>query len=697
MVENEKNASLKQFSFRLITVLLVPILLLLIIESGLRILNVGYPTGFLKKLTIDNKDYFVDNPHFTYQYFPKSLARLPTPFIVPVSKQDKEIRIVILGASAALGDPAPELGFSRILELMLKERHPDYSFKIINAAIVAINSHVVRTIAEDVVDLQPDLFVVFLGNNEVIGPYGPGTAFTEFSRHLFVIRAGGLLRTTRTGQATQSLIDRIAGQTDVPRKWGGMGMFLENKLGAHDEALSGVYQHFEINLRDICETARDAEIECLVSTVPSNIRQSAPFYSVHKPDLTAVDLTSWDEHFTKGLEELRSGRVDEARDLLKEAEKIDDHHAELLFHLGRCHLKRGDHATAHQYFEKARDMDALRFRADSEINNIIRRLGAAGKDRGVRLIDAERVFERKAVYSSPGEDLFYEHVHMNFHGNYVLAEAVLPIVEDALLHRVGGAGIVQRSHPREVESGKRLGFTDWKLKEILGEDILLRMRVPPFSNQYDIREVLERWSEKLTALKGASDFYRVSKLEYEEALKQAGDDWMLHFDYGKMLMGNSAELEESLLHFERVAELIPNNYHAHIYRGVVLHELNRDEESLAAYERAIEFRPDAPVANLNIGLLMDGKGDHRRAETHWKKSLAIDPTQEALYLRLAKKCLLRGEIDVALEYLRRGTLHLPDSTRILEAHAGTLIEIGEIDAAKPILTRVRELRKEKTP
>lgn len=52
---------------------------------------------------------------------------------------------------------------------MLRDQYPGVDFDVINAAITAINSHVVLPIARGCSRLESDLFVIYLGNNEVFG------------------------------------------------------------------------------------------------------------------------------------------------------------------------------------------------------------------------------------------------------------------------------------------------------------------------------------------------------------------------------------------------------------------------------------------------------------------------------------------------------------------------------------------------
>lgn len=116
--------------------------------------------------------------------------------------------------------------------------------------MAAINSHVVLEIAKDCARRRPDLFIVYLGNSEIVGPYGAGTVFTPLSSNLALIRLAIALKATRTGQLLTSLFEWAASRRNTPRVWGGMAMFLEKQVRADDSNLETVYRHFHRNLRD---------------------------------------------------------------------------------------------------------------------------------------------------------------------------------------------------------------------------------------------------------------------------------------------------------------------------------------------------------------------------------------------------------------------------------------------------------------
>ena len=71
-------------------------------------------------------------------------------------------------------------------------------------------------------------------------------------------------------------------------------------------------------------------------------------------------------------------------------------------------------ATAQKEFAAARDLDALRFRCDSRLNEIIRQQAEGD----VALADGERALAEASPSGIPGAEFFYEHVHLTFQGNY---------------------------------------------------------------------------------------------------------------------------------------------------------------------------------------------------------------------------------------------------------------------------------------
>ena len=206
----------------------------------------------------------------------RRFARESEPFIFPADKSDDTYRIFILGASAAQGTPEPAFSFGRILQEMLHDKYPTVNFEIINTAMTAINSHVVLQVAKDCARHDPDLFIVYLGNNEVTGPYSAGTVYTLPLANLSVIRTGISLKATRLGQLLVGLADLVGARKSTPRVWRGLGMFLDNQVRDDTPPLEAVYRNFQKNLKDIRRIALKSGSKTIFCTVGSNLKDSPP-------------------------------------------------------------------------------------------------------------------------------------------------------------------------------------------------------------------------------------------------------------------------------------------------------------------------------------------------------------------------------------------------------------------------------------
>src|SRR5205814_6584741 len=202
----------------------------------------GYPTAFFVRPTeaVSGID-LVTNYDFSRRFFPPALARTPIPLALRAAKPAGTYRIFVLGESAAQGFPDPASSFSRILEVMLRERYPDTRFEVINTAVTAINSHVILPIARECAAYQPDLYIAYVGNNEVVGPFGAADVMGRHAANLSLTRANVAVKGTRTGQLIGALVRRIGPAGEAPQFWGGMEMFVRGQVRATDAALQTTY------------------------------------------------------------------------------------------------------------------------------------------------------------------------------------------------------------------------------------------------------------------------------------------------------------------------------------------------------------------------------------------------------------------------------------------------------------------------
>ena len=452
------------------------------------------------------------------------MIKTPQEYAIPAEKSAGTFRIFVLGESAAMGDPDPAYGFSRYLEVMLRSRYPAMRFEVVNTGSVAINSHVLLPIAEGLAKQKPDVFILYSGNNEVVGPYGPGTALTSSGMSLPVIRSSIFIRSTRIGQ----LLTRVGTQK---KEWGGMEMFLDKQVRASSPLMKYTYSNFEQNLRDTVTVARNSGARVIVSTVATNLKDCGPFGSLHREDLGPEELRSWNALVQRGSDLENARSYAEALTAYTAATKIDDQYAELEFRIARSLWMLGDAKGAREHFLRARDLDTLRFRADGRINDINRSVASSS---GAELVDADAIFSQQSPNGVTGSDLVYEHVHMTPAGNYLLARAMFLQIAGKLPAQAG-SGATEADVPSETECEQLLAFTAHDRSRIAAE-MLQRLQKPPFTNQLNHSDQVLRLMLKTQEANESPD---ETAAQYEWAIRKRTEDRILHYNYGLFLFGHN--------------------------------------------------------------------------------------------------------------------------------------------------------------
>ena len=242
-----------------------PLIVLGFFEVGLRAAGFGHSTGFLMKKEVNGRTFHVPNKAFYKQFSRLPVDRTMTwddlDFQAPVRKGGGVFRVVVFGGSAAYGPRS----FARILEVMLRGRFPEIRFEFYNTACPGMNSHVMWAAARACRTLEPDVFLIYMGNNEMIGPFGPTTriAARPWLWRPAVIRALILASDFRIVQlCAGTRQERWQAPDDTASLLSQMGFMYHQKANAHHLA----------NLQAMCAYARDAGAVPLVCTLAQNRR-----------------------------------------------------------------------------------------------------------------------------------------------------------------------------------------------------------------------------------------------------------------------------------------------------------------------------------------------------------------------------------------------------------------------------------------
>ena len=654
--------------FRLIA-LVLPLLALCATEVFLRMAGYGYPSGFFIKSTVNGERAWIENQKFGWRFFPPAIARTPEPMVLAAEKPKGTCRVFIFGESAAQGDPEPAFGFWRYLQVMLEARYPSVKFEMVNTAMTAISSHVIREIARDCADKAGDVWIVLMGNNEVVGPFGAGTVFGPQAPNLAFIRGSIAFKATRLGQ----WLARMRHNAAEPAVWEGMEMFVHQQIRRDDPRMSVVYDHFQKNLASIVREGRQSGARVLVSTVPCNLKDCAPFGSMHRRELHATQMQQWNQAFEQANGLMQAGKPAEALVKYREAAKLDSEHAELLFQLARCELALGQVRDAQTNFTRAREWDTLRFRSDARINEIIGQSARAST--GGELVDAVEVFGRNAPQGLPGEEFFWEHVHFRPEGNYLLAKSMLEKVETLLPDWVRQRAAVAGKPPTFEECSRRLALTDWDRLNVT-DQVLRRMKgEAPFTMQANQAERCRRLEAQITQARTASERHLQSACEeYEAALKTAPTDWMLHANFAGLLEG-AGDSPKALDQWRAVIQLVPHHFTAWYRLSDLAEAVGKHQEAGEMLQTALRLKPNSPEVLNGLGLLRANEGQRDEAIEYFEKALQLRPNFAEAEVNLGQTLASLGRTNEA-KRLYEGVLCLNTN------HAAAHINLGKLLAAE---------------
>ena len=621
-----------------IAALLLPVSFVVALEIGLRVAGYGFDPHFFKPQTIGGENFLVQNDDFSFRFFPRETARSPGVLRMRAEKPPGTIRIFILGESAAMGDPEPAYGPARFMEMQLREKFPGTKFEVVNVAFTAINSHVILPIARECARHDGDFWIVYMGNNEMVGPFGAATVFGRRAAPLPYVRLVTAVESTRLGQLFSALVGKLRGQKPVGASWGGMQMFLNNQIAPDSPLKENVHRNFEKNLDDILRAGTRGGAKILLNTVAVNLKDCPPFASLPAPDGSTAA-----QRFRAGQDLLAQNKFTEARPLL----------------------------------QWASDNDALPFRTDTEENSAIRAAAKKNSNGSVILLDAAEELGAANPEKVCGDETFYEHVHFNFEGAHWLG-----LLWAEQLEKMISANLKRNaSWLTEAESGTRQGLSDWN-RVAVWEHMAGRLRQPPFSTQTNSPQRLEKLAADVKARreKFNPEAAAVAKGSFRAELAQAPDDYFLRENFALFLQ-STGDLAAAADEWRRVHELVPHDYLPFFQRGRLLNQLGDKVDAEKELRAATNLRPSLTEAWIELGNVLAAQNKLIDALASYAVARAQRPNDAQIFFRSGKVHALQNDHAAAVENYRTA---IKLNSENWEAHyelGGELDAAGQLDAA----------------
>lgn len=398
-------------------------------------------------------------------------------------------RVFLLGGSAASGWPYEigDFNLPRLIEKKLKKVFPDRKIEVINAAGGTYGSHRVRLLFDELIEYQPNLIVLYSGNNEFLENF-------VFRRSLpsepWKFSALVRLCYNLYGQFNQFKPEYHVDSYTLADQTSNRIAYAFGKASPYrsDSSLfEQIKAHYRENITHIVGTAKNRGIASVILTVPVNLKDWIPNSSQHTPGLTRADSDRWRENFRRGYELLEEKNYTGAIKALSLAAAIDDEHAETHYYLGVAQHRLGEFVAAKASFVKALERDAYPFRALPQFQEILQ---IVSREQEVPLVDVVGALEALTADGIIGLDVLLDYVHLKESSQEVIAQQIMEILNKR--------GILPQPLAVSVDALRmaiptnfRPGVEAQAIESIYGQNLIMR--------QYDkLEQLYQTYVETMT-------------------------------------------------------------------------------------------------------------------------------------------------------------------------------------------------------
>ncbi len=411
------------------------LVLVLGLELALRLFGFGGQEPLLVPFLPAHQDrpaLWEVNPQLGRNFFPRRDAsgeRLLASHrreLVALPKPEGTLRIVFAGASSVEGFPMPRnLTAARFLESWLREALPGRKVEVLNLGMAAVATYPVREIAlRALEESDPDILLLYAGHNEFFGATGVASsqlAGRSVGAVEAAMRLRGLALTQALDRAVSGAVSDVGGEGDEGSSAGGGNLIevmaaiddIEPEGPLHRAARSNAIE----NLARVVRAARGRGVPVVVGTLVSNERGMAPMASWVDQEPPPSELAS----ALFEAEALLAQDPTSALAHYQEVLSLHPRHAGAVWGTARALEELGRESEAVEQYRRARDLDAMPWRAPRALNEAIRRMV---EEEGAILAPVEARFAERSGGANDWA-LFVDHVHPSLEGQALLASSFL--------------------------------------------------------------------------------------------------------------------------------------------------------------------------------------------------------------------------------------------------------------------------------
>lgn len=538
-------------------------------------------------------------------------------------KRRNTFRVFTLGGSTTYGRPFDdETSFSGWLRAYLAAAAPQRSWEVINGGAISYASYRVAQVMEELLEYEPDLFIVYTGNNEFLEQRTYSTiteepaAIRSANRVLSHSRIYALARQIEQRGAEKAREKfELTGEVDeILNRSTGLAAY------SRDDALrQQVLSHFRFNLGRMEKMARAVGAEMILVTVPVNEKDFPPFKSEFTAGLDEADRKRVRTLLDRASQALEGGAFDNARTLLVEAVEIDPRYADTHYLLGRAWLALEADDEAERAFRTAIEEDVCPLRALDGMNEAIIEVA---ERTDAALVDFREALRTQARRQSGdgmfGDEYFLDHVHPTVATNGLVARA--------LTEEMANLGILELP-------------PDWH--DRLGPAVIAEVegRVDDEAHARAYKNL-----SKVLIWAGKKD-----KAERYARLAEGllGGDWEVQYNAGVVEL-EAGNYEAAIASFQEAIRLQPRAALAYDYLSAVYLAVGKLDEAVTYGEKAVEIDPSLAVVHSNLAATYIAKGELEQARKSARKAIEVDPEFADAYNNLGNAYFAMGRFDEAL-------------------------------------------------
>lgn len=580
----------------------VPVLFFVILEIALQSVDYLGNTDLFVNPRIQSNEYLIPNPNFAARYFfYTNTIPNPSTDVFLKDKPDNGYRVFAMGGSSAAGYPYGFNGtFSRLVDDVLTDAMPQQNVEVVNVGISAISSYTLFDQVDEIIAQKPDAIMIYAGHNEFYGALGVGSnenlggfpAFVRFYLKLQRLKTFLFLRdlivdsgkwladmfgsAENKAKPTATLMERIVKSSSI-------------EVGGPNYELAMI--QFRSNMEAIIEPFEAKGIPVYISTIASNTKDQPPFVSI------------------------QDGNLPPAQSVYEKAESI---------------LQNGDTLSAKKEYIYAKDLDGLKFRAPSQINQIITELSQAYDH--VKLVPTLSTFEQHSPEGIVGNELMLEHLHPNSEGYFLIGKSFAEIMLDDL--NKSATSNLRNIDWEDYRDRMYLSSFDhrmaWHRVQTLkqGFPFVRDGSQAAYQTNYQYRDFVD--SLAFINVHGNAR-WDASKVELGQHYKQEGKDQQAIYEYLGLIRNQ------------------PWNESPYIFAARIYLDNGNFEEAKPLLEKAYELAPKEAYVTKMLGAIALNAGNTERAVKLLEESYAVNPNDPQMLYNLSGAYGTNRNFEKALE------------------------------------------------